>query len=123
VVGEGVRAGAIGARLFEVAGELGGALVLSGGGWAHLGPGRGLLLGLAFATFTQIHLNLGVGLHPGALLRGTVLQSGGPTTDSSCCQAPSEAIVNQHLKLNRKIEVSGQELKVSIWGASLPKEA
>lgn len=27
------------------------------------------------------------------------------------------------LKLNRKIEVAGEELKVSVWGASLPKEA
>jgi uncharacterized protein YndB with AHSA1/START domain len=27
------------------------------------------------------------------------------------------------LKLNRKIEVGGQELKLSAWGASLPKEA
>jgi hypothetical protein len=60
---EGIGAGAIGARLPELAGEGAPSLVLAGGIGMHAGSRGSLFLGFALVAFTEHDLHLGVSLH------------------------------------------------------------
>jgi hypothetical protein len=53
ILGERVGAGAMGARLFELAGQLGSALVGASGTDTHAGTGGSLFLGFAFGAFAS----------------------------------------------------------------------
>ena len=63
LVGEGVGAGQMGARLLQLAGQPAEALVLPRRADPHPGPRRRLLLGLAFGSFLDHSAHLRVGLH------------------------------------------------------------
>lgn len=60
---EGIGAGAVGARLLELAGEGTPPLVLAGSIGMHASAGSSLFLSFPFTAFTEHDLNLGVGLH------------------------------------------------------------
>ncbi len=67
---ERVGAGAVGAGLLELAGQLAQPLVFAGGADTHARARRRLLLGFAFAAFVSHAYDLKVLLHDALLWRG-----------------------------------------------------
>ncbi len=91
VGGEGVGAGALGARCLELAGERAGAQVLAGGGHAHPSPSGRLVDGFPLMSFTEHALHLAVRFHwapslAGAMLRGIRRWTTRRRTESSDCR-------------------------------------